>query len=302
MARILFGRDFVDGNCVILGNVNVNSPLVWDATMTTSLRAYARANQAAVIVPVHPRRRHGAGDQCRRHRPVAGRDHGRLRADPARAPGRAGDLRQFPLVDVAALRLADLRHAGTRRRQPRRRPVGPPAEPAAQMRRQLLQFEAAGRPGDERGHHVDALGGPLRRQLHPAFGRLPRRPARRCPTRNSSWTPISAARCIPISPASRSTTTRWRSTPSAKSVPASTSSAAPTPWRTTRSAFWDTAMADNEPFEKWQAAGRPTRPPAPTPLEEDARRIRGAAARRGDRRGASGFHQERKAEMGDAWY
>jgi trimethylamine--corrinoid protein Co-methyltransferase len=51
MARILFGAEFVDRNCVILGNVNVNSPLVWDATMTTALRAYARANQAAVIVP-----------------------------------------------------------------------------------------------------------------------------------------------------------------------------------------------------------------------------------------------------------
>ncbi len=51
MARIVFGSDFVEQNCVILGNVNVNSPLVWDATMTTSLRAYARANQAAVVVP-----------------------------------------------------------------------------------------------------------------------------------------------------------------------------------------------------------------------------------------------------------
>ncbi|AHK43557.1 MULTISPECIES: trimethylamine methyltransferase family protein [Ensifer] len=51
MARIVFGHDFVDANCVILGNVNVNSPLVWDGTMTKSLRAYARANQAAVIVP-----------------------------------------------------------------------------------------------------------------------------------------------------------------------------------------------------------------------------------------------------------
>ncbi len=51
MARILFGADFVDRNCVILGNVNVNSPLVWDGTMTKALRAYARANQAAVIVP-----------------------------------------------------------------------------------------------------------------------------------------------------------------------------------------------------------------------------------------------------------
>lgn len=51
MARILFGREFVDRNCVILGNVNVNSPLVWDGTMTGALRAYARANQAGIVVP-----------------------------------------------------------------------------------------------------------------------------------------------------------------------------------------------------------------------------------------------------------
>ena len=51
MARIVFGDSFTDENCVILGNVNVNSPLVCDGTMTKSLRAYARANQAAVIVP-----------------------------------------------------------------------------------------------------------------------------------------------------------------------------------------------------------------------------------------------------------
>ncbi|PKP74520.1 MAG: trimethylamine methyltransferase [Alphaproteobacteria bacterium HGW-Alphaproteobacteria-6] len=51
MARIAFGTGFVEENCVILGNVNVNSPLVWDGTMTRSLRAYARAGQAAVIVP-----------------------------------------------------------------------------------------------------------------------------------------------------------------------------------------------------------------------------------------------------------
>jgi trimethylamine--corrinoid protein Co-methyltransferase len=51
MARIVFGREFADQNCVILGNVNVNSPLVWDGTMTKALRAYARANQAGVVVP-----------------------------------------------------------------------------------------------------------------------------------------------------------------------------------------------------------------------------------------------------------
>ena len=51
MARIAFGRDFVDANCVIMGNINANSPLVFDGTMTKALRAYARANQCAVVVP-----------------------------------------------------------------------------------------------------------------------------------------------------------------------------------------------------------------------------------------------------------
>ncbi len=51
MARIAFGAEFTDSNCVILGNVNVNSPLVWDATMTGALKTYAAANQAAVVVP-----------------------------------------------------------------------------------------------------------------------------------------------------------------------------------------------------------------------------------------------------------
>jgi trimethylamine--corrinoid protein Co-methyltransferase len=51
MTRLVFGREFVDEHCVILGNVNVNSPLVWDATMTGALRAYAAANQAPVVVP-----------------------------------------------------------------------------------------------------------------------------------------------------------------------------------------------------------------------------------------------------------
>ncbi len=51
MARIVFGEEFTDNNCVIMGNVNVNSPLVWDASATKPIRAYARANQGTVIVP-----------------------------------------------------------------------------------------------------------------------------------------------------------------------------------------------------------------------------------------------------------
>ena len=51
MARIVFGKRFVDTHCVIMGNINMNSPLVYDSAMSGSLRAYARANQCPVVVP-----------------------------------------------------------------------------------------------------------------------------------------------------------------------------------------------------------------------------------------------------------
>jgi trimethylamine---corrinoid protein Co-methyltransferase len=51
MCRILFGAEFVDRNCVILGNVNVNSPLVLDGEASRVIRTYAAANQAPVCVP-----------------------------------------------------------------------------------------------------------------------------------------------------------------------------------------------------------------------------------------------------------
>ncbi len=38
MCRILFGREFVDAHCVILGNVNVNSPLVLDGEASRVIR------------------------------------------------------------------------------------------------------------------------------------------------------------------------------------------------------------------------------------------------------------------------
>lgn len=51
MCRILFGAEFVDSHCVILGNVNVNSPLVLDGEVSRVIRTYAAANQAPVCVP-----------------------------------------------------------------------------------------------------------------------------------------------------------------------------------------------------------------------------------------------------------
>ncbi len=51
MARIVFGADFLEANAVIQGNINVNSPLVFDETMTGALRVYAAANQCVCVSP-----------------------------------------------------------------------------------------------------------------------------------------------------------------------------------------------------------------------------------------------------------
>ncbi|MCG7492174.1 trimethylamine methyltransferase family protein [Thalassobius sp. Cn5-15] len=51
MCRILFGADFVDQNCVIIGNFNTTSPLVLDGVTSAGIRAYAAANQGSIHLP-----------------------------------------------------------------------------------------------------------------------------------------------------------------------------------------------------------------------------------------------------------
>ena len=51
MAKILFGDEFVDENCVCTSLINANSPMVYDATMLGALKAYAKAGQATVVSP-----------------------------------------------------------------------------------------------------------------------------------------------------------------------------------------------------------------------------------------------------------
>ncbi|MBO6756946.1 MAG: trimethylamine methyltransferase family protein [Roseibium sp.] len=51
MAEIVFGKDFVDQNCVMIQLINANSPLVFDATMLGALKVYAAANQACIVSP-----------------------------------------------------------------------------------------------------------------------------------------------------------------------------------------------------------------------------------------------------------
>lgn len=51
MAKMVFGDDFVENNCVTLNLINANSPMVFDETMLGALKVYARHNQATVISP-----------------------------------------------------------------------------------------------------------------------------------------------------------------------------------------------------------------------------------------------------------
>jgi trimethylamine---corrinoid protein Co-methyltransferase len=51
MADLVFGQDFVDAHCVLLGNINSNSPLTFDGRMLGALRAFAARGQGTIIVP-----------------------------------------------------------------------------------------------------------------------------------------------------------------------------------------------------------------------------------------------------------
>ena len=51
MARIAFGDDFVEENCIIQANVNINSPMVYDGVMSSALRIYAEEGQSCAISP-----------------------------------------------------------------------------------------------------------------------------------------------------------------------------------------------------------------------------------------------------------
>jgi trimethylamine---corrinoid protein Co-methyltransferase len=51
MAKLLFGAEFVERNCVLYAVSNTNAPLVLDAAMSGSLKVYARNNQAVAVTP-----------------------------------------------------------------------------------------------------------------------------------------------------------------------------------------------------------------------------------------------------------
>ncbi|MGO1120223.1 trimethylamine methyltransferase family protein [Rhodovibrionaceae bacterium A322] len=51
MARLVFGADMMASTAVMQANININSPLVFDHTMSSVLRLYAAANQCVCVSP-----------------------------------------------------------------------------------------------------------------------------------------------------------------------------------------------------------------------------------------------------------
>ena len=51
MCAILFGADFMEDHSVVTGNCNGNSPLVWDETMLSAMRAFNKRNQPVLCSP-----------------------------------------------------------------------------------------------------------------------------------------------------------------------------------------------------------------------------------------------------------
>lgn len=51
MARILHGHEGFEDRCVIMGNVNTNSPLLIDKVVTEAIRTYSAAGQGMIVAP-----------------------------------------------------------------------------------------------------------------------------------------------------------------------------------------------------------------------------------------------------------
>ena len=51
MAEIVFCKEVMDANCVIIGNVNTNSPLLVDKVVTEAARVYSSRGRGMVVLP-----------------------------------------------------------------------------------------------------------------------------------------------------------------------------------------------------------------------------------------------------------
>jgi len=51
MTRILFGEEFMQGHCCVLGNVNANSPMMFDRVASEAIQVYCGNGQGIIVAP-----------------------------------------------------------------------------------------------------------------------------------------------------------------------------------------------------------------------------------------------------------
>ena len=271
--------------------------------MTKVLRAYARANQAGVVVPFILGRRHGAGDQCRRHRPVAGRDHGGLCADPARAPGRAGNLRQFPVFHGAEIRLADIRHAGAGHRLDGGGATRAAAQSAAPVLGQFHHLQAAQCPGDDRGHDVECWPPSIAVPTSSCIRRASSTGSCRCPTRNSCWDCDLCGALHTYLDGIRIDDNELALDAFREVGPGNHFFGCAHTMANYQTAFWETALADNDPFETWsEGGGEMPLCAANRAWKKTLADYQAPPLDPGIAEGLADFMARKKAGMDDAWY
>ena len=135
-------------NCVIIGNVNVNSPLVWDSDHDRRDAALRRGQSGAGRRAVHPRRGDGPGH----HAGAVAQAHAETLVGVALGqlvrPGSPAIYGNFLSSMALRSRQPDVRHAGAGARFARRRPAGAPGRAAAALLRRVHVVEDRRRPGD----------------------------------------------------------------------------------------------------------------------------------------------------------
>ena len=287
MCRILFGAENVGPNCYMTSLININSPLVFDATMMGALEVYARAGQATIVSPfivggaMAPVSVAGTLTQV-----LAEAMTGIAYAQLVN-PGCPVIFGAFVDLDRHELGGADLRHARGLEDPLGRRPAGAAAEPAVPLGRRRSAARSC------------------RTRRRPT--RAPTRCRRRCsagstscctpaagsragwcrPTRSSCSTPTSSGCCTRWPRGSTSARTARRWTRCARWGRAGITSAARTPRRTSRTPSGAAQVLDYRPFETWAEAGAPEFGGAGERAgAEAARRVPGAGDRPGGRGGA----------------
>ena len=134
---------------------------------------------------VHPRGRDVAGHGGRHGRADACRGALRHGVRPARRAGRAGGVGQLRVVDLDAVRRADVRHARARARAVRDGGAGAAPWRSVPLRRRAVRLEDPGRAGGLRVRQHAAADVPRRREFRAAHRRLAGGRTCRWATRNS---------------------------------------------------------------------------------------------------------------------